>query len=119
MSNIFELEWDLPKSHKTSDIDKAQWFDQFTPVEQIKISELKAKIEDETFMAAKLNSPLTVDGYATTRRAAMRAFFAAWDAAPSISVKHPNIYPSLQLLAYLDILDDAGRPDVLILGVPL
>ena len=106
-------------THKTSGIDKAQWFDQFTPVEQIKISELKAKIEDEAFMAAKLNAALAVGGYITTYRASMRAFFAAWDAAPSISVKHPSIYPSLQLLVYLDILDDAGRPDVLIQGVPL
>lgn len=115
-------EWVSPPpapTHKTSGIDKAQWFDQFTKVEQIKISELKAKIEDLTYMTVKLDAPLLVDGFTTTYRASMRAFFAAWDAAPSISVKHPKLYPSLELLAYLEILDDAGRPDILIQGVPL
>lgn len=115
-------EWISPPAaitHKTSGIDKAQWFDQFTPIEQIKISELKSKIEDLTFMSAKLDAALTVDSFVTTYRASMRAFFAAWDAAPSISVKHPSIYPSLQMLVYLDILDNPSRPDVLILGVPL
>lgn len=115
-------EWVSPlpsPTHKTSGIDKAEWFDQFTPIEQIKISELKAKLEDASYMTAKLDAPLNVDGYVTTYRASMRAFFAAWDAAPSISTKHPMMIPSLQILAYLDILDNANRPNELILGVPL
>lgn len=114
--------WENPlpaPTYKTSGIDKAQWFDQFTEVEQIKISELKSKVEDLSYMTAKLDAPLVVNGFTTTYRASMRAFFAAWDAAPSISVKHPKIYPSLKLLSYLNILDNDSRPDELILGVPI
>jgi len=106
-------------THKTSGIDKAEWFDLFTEPEQIKVSELKAKIEDETFMAAQLNAPITVEGYVTTYRAVMRSFFEAWNSAPSISVKHPKIYPSLGVLELLGMLDDETRKDTIILGVPL
>lgn len=109
----------LLPTHKTSGIDKAQWFDQFTPVEQIKISELKAKLEDPACMTSQLDQTLTVDGFDTTYRASMRAFFAAWDAASSIDVKHPKLLPSLQLLVFLGILDDESRPATLIQGVPL
>jgi hypothetical protein len=105
--------------YQTSGIDKAQWFDMFTPVEQIKLSELKTRLEDFSFMQVQLDAPTEVDGYATTYRAVMRAFFAAWDSAPSISVKHPMLYSSLGMLEMLGILDDETRKDTLILGVPL
>ena len=104
---------------KTSGIEKSEWFDLFTPVEQIKLSELKNRLEDYTFKTTQLDAEFIVDGFTTTYRAVMRAYFAAWDSAPYISVRHPMLYPSLELLEYLGILDDETRKDTLIQGIPL
>lgn len=116
---VLELPRVAQPTHQTSGIDKAQWLLLFTAPEKIKLAELRARIEDPTFMPEKLDASLDIGGFQTTYRASMRAYFVEWDAAPSISVKHPQLYPSLQVLSYLGILDDAGRPDVLIQGVPL
>jgi len=122
MPEIFEIQIPAP-THKTSGIAKSDWRTLFNPHEILRFRYLVKNIDGDLSDLpgnAILGDACELPGIETlTWLEVLQIMVDEWQDATTINATDPRTIASTTALGVVGVLDDMGRVETLLLGVPL